>query len=340
MDIQEVARRANVSTATVSRVLNDSPKVRPSTYDRVKQVIKELNYVPNTSARNLRIGRSRMLGLVVSDINNPFFPELIDDFEARARERGIDVIFSHTNYQADRLEHCIQRMVERNVDGIAVFTSETNRDSFEFTRRHKLPLVLMNQDGQRTSFNNIYVDHDSGATEAIHHLHTLGHRRIAFISGPDRFDSTRGRHRAFLAAMTACNLIVRPEWIVEGDLHMESGHLAMQQLLATSPRPTAVLSTNDVMAIGALQAAHEAGLSVPSDLSIIGFDNLPVCSMVTPPLTSVDIPRREIAAHAFNMLLKAFEQEKPAKLATPRVPTRLRLRSSTAPPPKNKRPLP
>jgi LacI family transcriptional regulator len=278
-----------------------------------------------------------MLGLVVSDINNPFFPQLIDDFESRARERGIDVIFSHTNYQADRLEHCIQRMIERNVDGIAVFTSEANRNAFEFARRHKIPLVLMNQDGQRTSFNNIYVDHNSGATEAVRHLHALGHRRIAFIAGPDQFDSTRARRRAFLTAMADCELTVRPEWIVEGDLHMAGGHLAMQQLLATSPLPTAILSTNDVMAIGALQAAHEAGLRVPSDLSIIGFDNLPVCSMVTPPLTSVDIPRREIAAHAFAMLLKAFEQETADKLPMPRVPTRLYLRDSTAPPPRRRR---
>lgn len=335
MDIQEVARRASVSTATVSRVLNDSPKVRPATYERVKRIIKELNYVPNTSARNLRMGRSRLLGLVVSDINNPFFPELIDDFEARARERGIDVIFSHTNYQPDRLEHCLQRMIERNVDGIAVFTSESNRPAFDFARRHKLPLVLMNQDGQRTAAHNIYVDHASGATDAVRHLHCLGHRRIAFIAGPSGFDSTRDRNRAFHAAMTECKLPVRDEWIVEGDLHVEGGHLAMQQLLATSPQPTALLSTNDVMAIGALQAAQKAGLSVPGDLSIIGFDNLPVCSMVTPPLTSVDIPRREIAAHAFNMLLKAFDQKKPSKLPTPRVATNLVLRSSTAPPRKS-----
>jgi len=337
MDIQEVARRANVSSATVSRVLNASPKVRPATAEHVRQIITELNYVPNTSARNLRTGRSKLLGLIVSDINNPFFPELIDDFEARARERNIDVIFSHTNYQPNRLEQCVQRMIDRNVDGIAIFTSETNREVFDFTHRQKIPLVLMNQDGPRTEFNNIFVDHDSGATEAIRHLHTLGHRRIAFISGPSGFDSTRARHQAFLAAMADCRLSIRDQWIVEGDLHMEGGHLAMQELLATSPRPTAVLCTNDLMAIGALHAAHEAGIVVPADLSIIGFDNLPVCAMVMPPLTSVDIPRREIAAHAFNMLLKAFEQTTPVKLPTPRIKTHLTQRSSTAMPPKAKR---
>jgi len=333
MDIQEVARIAGVSTATISRVLNRSPKVRPATYERVKRVIDELNYVPNTSARSLRVGRSKLLGLIVSDVNNPFFPELIDHFERHAREQGIDVIFSHTNYDGSRLEHCLQRLVERNVDGIAVCTSESDPAAYEAAVRRRLPLVLMNQDGPETPLSNIVVDHETGAREAIAHLYALGHRRIAFISGPDQFESTRDRKRAFLAAMEEHGLELRPAWMIEGDLQVEGGQRAAAQLLGSQPQPTAIFCTNDLMAIGALHHAHERGLDVPGDLSLIGFDNLPVCAMMTPPLSSVDIPREDVAAAAFRIL-----SERPADAAhapqrhTAEVVTRLVERGSTSAP--------
>lgn len=330
MDIQQVARLADVSTATVSRVLNNSPKVKAATFQRVKQAIDDLHYVPNTSARTLRVGRSKLLGLIVSDINNPFFPELIDAFEARARESGIDVVFTHTNYESERLEHCMKRLTERNVDGIAVCTSETSHAAFEFAARRNRPFVLMNQEGPHTAYNNIYVDHMSGALEAIQHLHKLGHRRVGFISGPSSFTSTRVRHEAFLAAMKSCDLRVRDSWIIEGDLHMGGGQMAMEQILRMMPRPTALLCTNDLMAFGALRAAHQFNVNVPKALSIIGFDNLPVCDMVTPPLSSVDIPRRDIASHMFRMLMKASESKQFQKLLTPQIKTSLKLRASTA----------
>jgi LacI family transcriptional regulator len=262
---------------------------------------------------------------------------LIDAFEARAMERGIDVIFSHTNYQSERLEHCLKRLIERNVDGIAICTSETNPEALEFAKLHRRPFVLMNQEGANTSYNNIYVDHMSGALEAIEHLHGLGHRRIGFISGPSSFESTRLRFEAFQAAMRKCNLKVKPAWVVEGDLHMEGGQVAMDKVLAANPGPTALLCTNDLMAFGALRTAHQRGLDVPKEFSIIGFDNLPVCDMVTPPLSSVDIPRREIASQAFRILVKAAETKSGRKLPTPTIKTRLILRGSTAPPPKGPR---
>ncbi len=333
MDIQHVAKLANVSTATVSRVMNDSPKVKPETSRKVKAVIERLNYVPNTSARSLRIGRSQLMGLIVSDINNPFFPEFIDDFESRAMKCGIDVIFTHTNYQSDRLEHCLKRLIDRNVDGIAVYTSETNPAAFAHARRHKQAFVLMNQEGTKTPYNNIHVDHMSGALEAIRHFHKLGHRRVGFISGPDRFASTHERFEAFKAAMKTCKLRLKEAWIAEGDLHIDGGKRAMEKLLEGDPRPTAVLCTNDLMAFGALRTAHERGIRVPEEFSIIGYDNLPVCDLVTPPLSSVNIPRREIAAHAFRMLLSAREAKEGRKLPTPTIPTALVLRASTAPPP-------
>ncbi|MDE1155378.1 MAG: LacI family DNA-binding transcriptional regulator [Acidobacteriaceae bacterium] len=337
MDIQSVAKLAGVSTATISRVLNDSPHVKRSTYERVKRLIAELNYVPNTSARNLRIGRSKLLGLIVSDVNNPFFPELIDHFERMAREQGIDVIFSHTNYDSDRLAHCLQRMVERNVDGVAVCTSEMNEEALAAAARFSMPLVLMNQAGPRTPYTNIVVDHDAGAREAIDHLYELGHRRIGFISGPEEFESTRDRKKAFLAAMQRRELEVRPEWMAVGDLHLEGGQQAGARLLEGRVRPTAIFSSNDLMAIGVMHIAREKGLEVPHDLSVVGFDNLPVCSMMTPPLSSVDIPRDRIAAEAVQALLRQSEEKNTEKQKLAKLRTRFVARGSTAKPARARR---
>ncbi len=257
----------------------------------------------------LRTGRSQLFGLIVSDINNPFFPELIDNFESLARSRNIDVIFTHTNYNVHRLGDCITRLIERNVDGIAICTSETNHEALIGIARRNIPFVLLNQDGSQTPFKNIYVDHKAGAVQAIDHLYRLGHRRIAFIAGPREFDSTRARQRAFIAAMGKFGLEVRDDWVIQGNLHPTSGKAAMDQLMSEKSRPTAVFCTNDLMAFGALRAAHERDLSVPEDVSLVGFDNLPVCEMVSPSLTSVDIPRHEIASHAFHLLVGGTDRD-------------------------------
>lgn len=331
MDIQEVAKRAKVSTATVSRVLNRSLKVRPITAKRVQRVIDELNYVPNTSARYLRVGRTKLFGLIVSDIKNPFFPDLIDRFEALSGNHGIDMVFTHTNYDLNRLDHCLRRLVERNVDGIAVMTSEVEVSALERVKRRKTPLVLLNQIELDKTFHNIHVDYSKGFEEAVGHLKTLGHTRIGFLSGPQNLSSAQRRHVAFVAKMTQCGLKVRGDLVAVGTMDVEGGYAAMQKLLDRPRRPTAVLSTNDLMALGALQAAQKNQLAVPRDISIIGFDDLPICRMITPPLTTIALPREQIAECAFAILLKASTPGTKAKFATHSITTELKIRESTGP---------
>jgi DNA-binding LacI/PurR family transcriptional regulator len=328
MDIQQVAKRAKVSTATVSRVLNGSTNVREKTSAHVRSVIAEMNYVPNTHARSLRVGRARMFGLIVSDINNPFFPELIDAFEALATEQGIDVIFTHTNYDPKRLQSCIRRMVERSVDGIAVMTSEVNQEALDLAPKH-IPLVLMNQPAYMGLYRNVPVEYSTGFREALEHLRSFGHRDIGFIAGPSTLSSAKRRHQEWAMAMKRFKLPVRKQWIATGDMRLEGGERAMQQLMCLSPRPSAVITSNDLMAVGALQAALHAGLRVPADVSIIGFDDLPIASMVVPQLTSIQLPRREIAARAFSSLLQATRDGIVAKSEV--VHPRLIVRNSTGP---------
>src|SRR6266403_2323396 len=269
MNIEHVAKRANVSTATVSRVLNGFPGVRAKTVARVQRAVSEMNYVPNPNARSLRVGATRLFGLIVSDVNNPFFPELIDAFEALASAEGIDVIFTHTNYDLKRLHNCIRRMIERSVDAIAVMTSEVEEESLKQAQRAGVPIVLMNQRRLAGKYPNIPVEYATGFREALDHLLSLGHSDIGFIGGPQSLNSARRRKDAFRAALRAHGLHVRSEWIAEGDMRIEGGRTAMQRLLACNPRPTAVLASNDLMAVGALQAAQAARISVPKNLSLL-----------------------------------------------------------------------
>ena len=334
MDIGDVARKAKVSTATVSRVINGSSAVREATAAHVRSVVAALNYVPNNSARNLRAGCSNLFGLIVSDIKNPFFPDLIDGFEALAAEQGIDVIFTHTNYDSHRLAVCMRRLVERNVDGIAVMTSEVEEHALELATQSHVPLVLLNQAGLADRYRNVWVDYSRGFQEAVEHLKQLGHREFAFIAGPPGFSSSRRRRSAFRAALQRSGLKIRKECIVVGDLHVEGGYAAMEQILRLHPRPTALLAANDLMAVGALQAAQAAGVRVPHDLSIVGFDDLPIAKMMYPPLTTIHLSRHQIAARAFALLLEAvrsYKAPKPQQLT--RVSPKLVVRGSTAAPP-------
>jgi LacI family transcriptional regulator len=330
MDILQVAKRANVSTATVSRVLNGFPGVREKTVARVRRAIAEMNYVPNPNARSLRAGRTRLFGLIVSDVNNPFFPELIDAFEALASAQGIEVIFTHTNYDPKRLHNCIRRMIERNVDAIAVMTSEVEEESLQQAVRAGVPVVLMNQRKLAEKYPNILVEYATGFREALDHLLALGHRDIGFIAGPQWLNSAQGRKEAFKAALRGHGLHVKNEWIATGDMRVEGGHAAMEKLLAQKPRPTAVLASNDLMAVGALQAAHAAKIRVPKELSIIGFDDIPIAAMVHPALSTIRHPRREVAARAFDSLRQILQGKEVA--GAPPLQPHLVVRDSTAPP--------
>jgi LacI family transcriptional regulator len=269
-----------------------------------------------------------MFGLIVSDINNPFFPELIDAFEALASQHGIDVIFTHTNYEPKRLQSCIRRMIERNVDAIAVMTSEVDPEALELASR-RVPVVLMNQSSYAGTYRNVPVEYQTGFREALEHLRSLGHKDVGFIAGPLTLSSAKRRHAAWTDAMKRMKLRVHTNWVVTGDMRVEGGERAMAELLETRHRPSAVLTSNDLMAIGALQAALHAGVRIPADISIVGFDDLPIASMVVPPLTTILLPRRQIAAEAFTSLLRATRDG--TRVECNLVHPRLVIRKSTGP---------
>src|SRR6202167_6324156 len=329
MNIREVARLAKVSTATVSRTINGSDKVTPETKERVQRAIEELKFYPNTWARALGSGRSSLYGLIISDITNPFFPELVKSFEDIAVQHGQEVLVANTNYDPARMEVCVSRMLQRKVDGVAIMTSEMEERLITEFESREIPLVFLDTGRVRALASNIVVNYAAGVEAALEHVAELGHNEIAFIAGPATLRSARIRREAFAQCLARKGM--RQGRVEEGNHQVDGGREAMARLLDGSRRPTAVLASNDMTAIGALGAIHERGLRVPEDISIVGFDDIAISAFTQPALTTVKLSRDEIARVAFRALYGTRQEG--GKGAEYGVPTSLVLRSSTGPAP-------
>ena len=306
MNISAVAKRAGVSTATVSRVMNGTANVSPETAQRVREAVEALNFYPDINARALGSGRSGLYGLIISDITNPYFPELVKAFEDIAVEHGQDVLIANTDYDPKRMETCVIRMLQRKVDGVAIMTSEMDERLIRTFSQRQIPTVFMDTTARGAS--SVSVDYAGGITEAMQHLFGLGHREIAFISGPLTLRSARLRAQAFQKALRDHGLKVKPEWLQEGDHRVEGGHQAMQRIFQSGSIPSAVLGSNDLTAIGAMGAIHEAGLHIPRDISVVGFDDIELSAYTLPALTTLHVPRRELAATAFRGLYRGRDE--------------------------------
>ena len=327
--INDVAKRAGVGIATVSRTLHNSSRLRPETAARVRQAMEELGYRPNTHAQSLASGRSHMLGLVVSDISNPFFPALVKSFEEAALGDGYDVFFASTNYDPARTALCVERMIERKLDGVAIMTSEIDSGLTDSFARRKVPLVFLDVGKAGRGVSNVKIDYACGIAQAVEHLRGLGHRRIAFLSGPVNLRSAWERREAFL-----CKLNERGDgrpvelMIEEGNHKVDGGLEAMLRLLDRRPHPTAVLASNDLTAIGALRGIRQYGLRVPEDISVVGFDDIQMAEFTEPPLTTVRLQQSEVANLACNALVQLIRT--PGMGSELGVSTSLVIRASTA----------
>lgn len=302
VDIRTVAQRAGVSIATVSRVMNKVSSVDARLAARVIKAAKELNYTPNTQARALVSGRSRLIGLIVSEITNPFFPELIQAFEAAAVERGYEILIGSTNYSSERMTQCVRRMVERKVEGVAVMTFGMDEDLLQELAGRGIPVVSVGSTRKLESATSIEIDYRKGIREAVQHLAAMGHRDISFITGPPLLRAANLRQTAYVASMAEIGVKVPASYMIEGDHTMEGGYAAALQLFDRAHLPTAVLCSNDMTAIGVLHAVSTRGLRVPEDISIIGFDDIHMAQFTVPPLTSVRMAGTDLATAACNAL--------------------------------------
>jgi LacI family transcriptional regulator len=331
MDIREIAKRAKVSTATVSRTINRIPTVNPALAKRVWKVVNELGYYPNTQARALVSGRSRIFGLIVSEITNPFFPEIVQVFETIAVQHDYEILLTSTVHDPKLMESSVRRMIERRVDGVAVMTFGMEELLLEDLKVRNVPLVFVDVGPARPRVSNIRIDYLHGIRQAVQHLAALRHERIAFITGPLSLKSAVARKSAFLRSMEEIGLAARPELVIEGDHTLEGGMCALANLLAVPIPPTAVVCSNDMTAIGVMRQSYEEKISIPRDLSVVGFDDIRLAQFVLPPLTSVRMSQSELARLAFHALLADVQRQTPAPNGTEYVmQTSLVLRESTA----------
>jgi DNA-binding LacI/PurR family transcriptional regulator len=331
MDIRTVAERANVSIATVSRTINNNPSVNAKMAKRVWEAIRELDYFPNTQARALVSGRSGIFGLIVSEITNPFFPELIQGFEDVAVANGYEILVSSTNYDPKRMALCIRRMLERKVEGVAVMTFGIEEPLLEQLAERNIPLVFVDMGPQHPGISLMKVDYHHGIRQGVQHLAALGHRNISFISGPKRLHSAQSRLEAFSQSLRECGITPDPAWLLEGDHTLEGGIRVMEKILAGKKLPTAVMCSNDMTAIGVLHKLYRAGLRAPDDLSLIGFDDIQMARVTIPPLTSIQMSRLDLARAAVTALRAHVEGTAPQREY--KIDTHLVVRESTGYPP-------
>jgi LacI family transcriptional regulator len=330
--IKEVAFKAGVSIATVSRVLNDKGPVAVETRRRILAAIEQLRYVPHGAARSLITNQTNTMGVLLPDLHGEFFSEVIRGIDLAARRSGFHVLIS--GFHSDRAEiEAVLRALRGRVDGLIVLSPDVDAQGLHRNLPETLPVVLLNTpvDGAAfgaMAFDAINLDNHGGAFAMVRHLAGLGHRRIALIRGPEENADARERLRGYRDALRAEGIEPSDALELGGDFSEESGHRAGQRLLALTPRPTAVFAANDSMAIGCLFALREAGARVPGDVALAGFDDIPIARYLTPSLSSVHVPIAELGMRAMERLLHAVESKNGHERRQETVATTLVVRAS------------
>ncbi|MGA8151902.1 MAG: LacI family DNA-binding transcriptional regulator [Terriglobales bacterium] len=303
--MREVAKRAGVSPATVSRVLNKTQHIAPETEQRVREVVRQLNYHKNVHARRLATGRSDLFGLVISEITNPFFPEVVRGFQAAAWDRGFDVLLCNTEYQEQRAQSVMRKLIESDVRGVAIMTSSVDQSATAELREAGVGLIFCNLGPAAKLVSNISIDYQRGIAQAIEHVVALGHRRAAVIAGPGDNRTAITIKQALVAGLNERNL--HPSPVLDSNYHVDAGASAVRAVLSQPEIPTVIFCGNDLIAMGAMNALEEAGVRVPEDVSVIGIDDISFAFLARPPLTTISVPRERLGRVAFEALDKILK---------------------------------
>jgi LacI family transcriptional regulator len=332
--ISDVAQRAGVSTATVSRVLAGIGRSRPDTSAAVMAAADALGYRPSGVARSLRMQRTRTFGLIVSDIQNPFFPELVRAADDAARAIDYSILLGSAAFDEMRAVHYLDLMVDRRVDGIIVASSQISDSSWQWLIASPVPVIVVNAEPPDYRVPAIASDNEAGSRQVVEHLVALGHRRIGYIRGPESFTAAKPRFDGFRKACEDAGLRPDDTPILEGEGQVDSGERAARLMIAQAPWVTAIACYNDLTAIGALRMLRGAGRRVPEDVSVVGFDDIAAASWVGPALTTICQPKGEMGRLAVEYLVRVLDSG--ASEAVPeilRLPLSLIVRESTGPAP-------
>ena len=305
--IRDVARVAGVSKSTVSRVLNADPNVAEETRSAVFAAIKEIGYSRNALARGLNTRKTGTIGLIISDITNPFHAEVARGVEDLASDFDSNVILCNTDGRPKKEAAYIDLLVEKRVDGIIFTSVKAGESDMTVLRSKQIPFVFAGRTLPDVEADSVVVDNVLGGFQAATHLVRLGHQRIAYLAGPSHVSASMDRYEGYCQALRRAGIEPDPELVAEGDFKQEGGYRAMSALLDRALGVTAVFAANDYMAMGALEAIYERGLRVPEDIAVVGFDDIPFARLHLVQLTTVAQPKYDIGAIAARMLFERID---------------------------------
>jgi len=330
--IQDVAKLAGVAPITVSRVLTNSGYASEETRARVEAAAAALGYVPNTLARGLRSKRTQTLALVMTDITNPFFTMIARGVEDMASNSGYTVIFCNTDESEEEEEKYVNILVQKQVDGILLVPACSNSKSVKFLQSNGIPMVLIDRSIPGIGIDIVRGDSEQGGYELTRHLIELGHTHIVTVTGPREVSTSQDRVSGYERSMKEAGLEAFIQ-VYYGSYNQASGYRLASQAMALEPHPTAIFGTNNFISIGVLKALKDAGLGVPEDVSVVGFDDLPAFMVVDPVLTVAAQPAYEMGSQATELLLKRITGDIPESNQEVILPTQLIIRRSSGPPP-------
>lgn len=313
--IYDVAKKAGVSIATVSRVLNNSSSVSEKTRQRVKKAIEEMNYTPNVIASALTKKSTLTLGLLIPDISNPFFSELARGVEDASSDFGFNIMMCNTDYILNKEATYISLLKQKSIDGFIISSAHYNDQNVISLLKDNIPLVLLGRDiddSETMPVDSVVSDNVKGGYIATKHLIDLGHKEIGCILGPPSIKVNLERKKGYLKAMKEANLKVNPDFIGYGDFKVEFGYKKTLEIYESPYKPTAIFAANDLTAIGAIRALKKYGLRVPQDVSVVGYDNTMLAEMLDPPLTTINQQMRKMGYHATELLIKRIKGERSA----------------------------
>lgn len=304
--ILDIAREAGVSRTTVSRILNNSPHVDEKTREKVLNVIKELNYKPNSVARNLRKRETKLIAVLIPNISNSFFGKMVQGMEDIAVRSGYNIILCNTQDDCDREMTYIRMLEQKQVDGV-ILTALRNPIEAVKPYLQYGPIIFASEYLDDNILPAVCIDNIRAAREATEHLIMLGHKRIAFINGPENIIICRDRKTGYLQALKHSEIVVDEDLIYHSDFTIEGGYNCIKNILKLGHRPTAVFAANDEMAVGAIKALKEEGFHIPKDMAIIGFDNVKISTVVEPNLTTIAQPIYDIGMKTVELLLRCLK---------------------------------
>jgi len=307
--INDVAKLAGVSTTTVSHIINGTRYVSDELKERVEKAIAELGYRPNSMARGLRRGESKTLGLIVPDNSNPFFAEILRSIENIGYSNGYSVILCNSDGDIEKEIAYTDLLFAKQVDGIVFITTNNSCEHLQQIIDAGIPIVVIDRDISLKGTDVLLVDNFQGGYDATRYLIGLGHRQIACITGPSQLTPSAERVSGYKQALTEAGLPIDPARIIVGDFQFEGGENGVEQMLRLEPRPTAIFACNDLMALGAMRGLRKANLLVPRDISVIGFDDIALTSVVSPALSSVAQPVQKISELAFELLIQRIQNK-------------------------------